>query len=93
MILSDKLQSDKEIVMAAVKQNAYALTYASDSLKDDKDIVIAAIKQDAGAYIFASDRLRQDEDVMHAAEMQLGMECRKKEGNLIKTKKKEINNE
>ncbi len=35
-------KNDKEVVLAAVKQNGYALQYASPDLKNDKDVRTAA---------------------------------------------------
>ena len=43
---SDALKSDKDIVMAAVRQNGLALQYAADDLKTDEDVVTASMKQD-----------------------------------------------
>ena len=39
------LKNDKDIVLAAVKQNSLALKYASYELKNDKDIILAVSKQ------------------------------------------------
>jgi hypothetical protein len=36
---SNELKADKEVVIAAVKQNAYALMYASDELKADPEML------------------------------------------------------
>ena len=41
----EKLKADKEVVLAAVKQDGYALQYADDSLKRDPDI-LAIINDD-----------------------------------------------
>jgi len=35
--LDQSLKDDKQIMMAAVKKNGYAYTYASDRLKSDKE--------------------------------------------------------
>ena len=45
----ESLRSDKEIVMAAVTQNGYALLYADASLKADKEVVMAAVTQNGYA--------------------------------------------
>jgi hypothetical protein len=40
---SENLKNDKDIALAAVKDNGHALRYASDDLKKDKDVVKAAL--------------------------------------------------
>ena len=40
-----KFQNDKEVVLAAVQQNGYALQYASKELQNDREVVLAAVKQ------------------------------------------------
>ena len=40
----DSLKKDKEIVLAAVKQDGGALQYADDIFKKDKEIVLEAVK-------------------------------------------------
>ena len=49
---------DREIVLEAVKQDGYALEYASAALKDDREIVLEAVKQDGEALKYASAGLR-----------------------------------
>ncbi|NVJ89710.1 MAG: DUF4116 domain-containing protein, partial [Flavobacteriaceae bacterium] len=43
----DSLKKDKEVVLAAVKQDGRALEYADDSLKKDKEFILAAVKQNS----------------------------------------------
>jgi hypothetical protein len=62
--------SDKEVVIAAVKQDGYALYYASDSLKKDKEGVMAAVKRDGWALEYASGPLQNDKEVVMAARLQ-----------------------
>ena len=38
------MQGDKEVVMEAVKQNGYALEFASKELQGDKEVVMEAVK-------------------------------------------------
>ena len=45
-------------MLEAVKQNGYALTYASAALKDDREIVLEAVKEDGYALTYASAELR-----------------------------------
>ena len=68
---SEKLQNDKEIVLAAVKQSGYALKYAANEFKNDKNVVLAAVKQNGDALEFAPE-LQGDRDVAFAAIWQGG---------------------
>lgn len=43
--LPKRFRNDKKFILEAVKQDGYALQYASDDLKLDIDVVRAAIKQ------------------------------------------------
>jgi len=69
--LSDKaielFKSDKEFIVAAVKQYGSALKYASDALKSDREIVLTAVKQDGNALQFASDTLKSDTEIVLTA--------------------------
>jgi len=58
--------NDKEVVIAAVKNNGYALQFASLSLKEDKEVVMAAVRNDGSAIQFAG-QLRFDHDVIKAS--------------------------
>jgi histidinol phosphatase-like PHP family hydrolase len=51
---------DKEVVLAAVKQNGLALEYASKELQNDREVVLAAVKQDGRALEYASDELKSE---------------------------------
>ena len=39
---ADELKADKEIVLAAVQSDGYALEYAAEELQADKEIVLVA---------------------------------------------------
>lgn len=43
-LADETLKKDKEIVLAAVKQNGMALMYADKTLKKDKEIVLQISK-------------------------------------------------
>ena len=62
----EKLKADKEVVLAAVKQDGYALQYADKKLRADKEVVLAALKQDAYAFRFANKKLRADKKIVMA---------------------------
>ena len=53
--------------LSLVKQNGYALNYASDELKKDREIVLAAVKINGLALEYASDELKKDRDIVLAA--------------------------
>ena len=55
---SEELRADKEVVMAAVKNDGFALEYASEELKADREVVMAAVKNDGDALYFATDEMR-----------------------------------
>ena len=54
------IRNDKNVVMAAVKNNGMALYYASKRLREEPGIVMTAIKQNGFALWFASDELRKN---------------------------------
>ena len=64
---SDDLRSDREVVIAAVKQNGVALEYASRELLSDRDFMLAAVGQDGATLEYASDELRADREIVIAA--------------------------
>jgi hypothetical protein len=61
---SRRLRADKPVVLAAVTQDALALTHADDVLRGDKDVVRAAMKNNFIVYALASCALREDETFM-----------------------------
>eukprot|EP01045_Picozoa_sp_COSAG04_P007610 COSAG04_NODE_401_length_14952_cov_3.941224_6_plen_957_part_00 len=79
--LPEPLRGDKEVVLAAVTQDADALQHASEDLKTDRDVVLkakgfdntdreavlAAAAQDSGALQHASAALRSDKEFVLAA--------------------------
>jgi Domain of unknown function (DUF4116) len=60
-------RKNKEIVMAAVTQDGYALEYADESFKKDKDVVMAAVTQNGYALKYADESFKKDKDVVMAA--------------------------
>ena len=57
----------REIALAVVRRNGYALFYASKELQNDKEVVMAAVKQSSYLIAYASKELQKDEDVLRAA--------------------------
>jgi len=63
----EEFRHNKEIVLAAVKQDGRTLEYASKELRNDKEVVLAAIKNNPTAFEYASKELRDDKEVVLAA--------------------------
>ena len=61
---SEALRADRDIVMAVVKENGFALPYASEALRTDKDIVLAAVNQNGMALEYVSDEFRANEEIV-----------------------------
>ena len=55
---ADELRADRDIVLAAVRQNSRALQYATVELRADRDIVLAAVERNGRALEFASAELQ-----------------------------------
>ena len=47
--MSEKLRGDREVVLAAVKQNGNALKHAPEEWRGDREVVLAAVKQNGNA--------------------------------------------
>ena len=63
-----KDNKDRDEVLAAVKEDGYALEDADESLKKDKEIVLAAVKQDGYALEYASKELQNDPELKKLAD-------------------------
>tara|TARA_Y100000591_G_scaffold304432_1_gene301091 strand:+ start:832 stop:1713 length:882 start_codon:yes stop_codon:yes gene_type:complete len=66
------LQNDREVVLAAVRQDGKMLEWASDELRKDFDVVLAAVKQNGEALQFALGELRSNRSVVLAAVKEYG---------------------
>jgi len=62
-----KLQSDKDVVLAAMENDGYFLQYVDKRLRADKDVVLTAVRSHAAALKYALGGLHQDEDCLIAA--------------------------
>ena len=63
---------EKATLLAEVKQNGFALEYASPALKNDPRIVVEAVKQTGTALHYASEALQNDWRIVVEAVMQNG---------------------
>ena len=67
---SSKLQADREVVLAAVKQNGGALAFASDDLLfGDREVMLAAVTGNPCGIMFASKELCADREIVLTATM------------------------
>ncbi len=67
-VIDESFKKDREIVLAAVKQDGYnALYKADESFKKDRKIVLAAVKRDGSALYIADESLKKDREIVLAA--------------------------
>lgn len=59
-----KFRNDKDIVLAAVEHDIYALSIASKELQNDRDIVLAAVKKHCANLEYASSELHMDREIV-----------------------------
>ena len=71
-IIGERLRSDREVVLSAVRNSGYALRFASKTLRDDKDFVLAVVSHSGEELQYASTKLRGDKDVALAAVNEFG---------------------
>ena len=64
MIKVKKFSKDKEVVLAAVQNQGYALEDACIQLQNDREVVLAAIQNKSIAFVFASPILRADKKIV-----------------------------
>ena len=70
--LDDKLKSNKEIVLAAVKQDGRSLRYASEELKADKVFVLEVVKLQGLSLSDIAANLKGNKEIILAAVKQYG---------------------
>ena len=68
-------RNDREIVLAAVNNNGYALIHASQELRNDREIVLAAINNGCSLYL-VSEELKRDREIVMAAVTQNGYDLK-----------------
>mmetsp|Transcript_39205 Transcript_39205/g.92301 ORF Transcript_39205/g.92301 Transcript_39205/m.92301 type:complete len:288 (-) Transcript_39205:19-882(-) len=66
-LVSEELQGDYDVVLAAVSKSGLALKKASRTMRGNRDIVLAAVGQNGMALEFASKELRADREVVTTA--------------------------
>jgi len=63
----NKIITDREEMLEAVKTNGSALQYADDSLKADREFVLEAVRYDSWALYYASEELQNDPELKKLA--------------------------
>ena len=66
-IASDAMQSNRDVVLAAVETRGTMIAYASPELKSDREIVIAAVTNEGEALLVAEDAYHNDAEVVKLA--------------------------
>lgn len=61
------LDHDREMVLAAMRENGHDLVSLSDEWRGDREVVLEAVRNCAGALQFASYELRNDREFILAA--------------------------
>lgn len=68
----EDLRGDREVVLAAVRQEGRALEFASEALRADREVVLEAVRQNGFALAHAAPALRGERVVVQAAARQNG---------------------
>ena len=62
----NKIITDREEMLEAIKNDGNALQFADDSLKADREVVLEAVK--SGALLYASEELQNDPELKKLAD-------------------------
>ena len=63
----NQFKDDKEVVLAAVRQNGLVLQFASSELQNDQDVVRVAMGQNKDALKFASVEIQSNQGFINEA--------------------------
>jgi hypothetical protein len=72
LMKNNKLRKDKDVILKAIKKQAWFFTYASDELKNDKEVVIEAVKNSGYILEHVPTKFQNDKVVVLAAVNQFG---------------------
>eukprot|EP00971_Amphidinium_carterae_P208905 4144539-Amphidinium_carterae.1 len=64
---AESCRGDREVVLAAVKNNGFSLEFAAESCRGDQEIVLSAVKESWQALELAAESCRGDRDIILAA--------------------------
>ena len=62
--LPKHFKKNREIVLAAVRNDGFAIADADRKLLDDKEIAIAAIKNNRNTFLLLNEKLTMDKDIL-----------------------------
>ena len=62
--LPKHFKKDREIVLAAVRNDGFAIADADSKLLDDKEIAIEAIKNNCNTFLLLNRKLTNDKDIL-----------------------------
>ena len=62
--LPKHFKKDREIVLAAVRNDGFAIADADSKLLDDKEIAIEAIKNNRNTFLLLNEKLTMDKDIL-----------------------------
>ena len=62
--LPKHFKKDREIVLAAVRNDGFAIADADNKLLDDKEIAIEAIKNNKNTFLLLNKKLTNDKDIL-----------------------------
>lgn len=65
--LGEDARSHREVVLAAVEQNADALRHASEEFRGDRAVVLAAVRKSGHCLKYATEEIQADREVVLAA--------------------------
>ena len=65
--IPEKLKNNHKVILAAVKEDGYALEYTTNELKGNREIVLAAVEENAFALQYATDELKDNREIVLAA--------------------------
>ena len=62
--LPTHFKKDREIVLAAVRNDGFAIADADSKFLDDKEIVIEAIKNNRNTFLLLNEKFTMDKDIL-----------------------------
>ena len=62
--LPKHFKKDREIVLAAVRNDGFAIADADRKFLDDKEIAIEAIKNNRNTFLLLNEKLTMDKDIL-----------------------------
>ena len=67
--LPKHFKKDREIVLAAVRNDGFAIADADSKLLDDKEIAIEAIKNNRNTFLLLNRKLTNDKDILDLVDL------------------------